>query len=177
MGGKLLGARLRDRRFTGYKFRRQHSRQLLPGLFCLEAALNIELDGSQHGSPDQRNTMWNGKSFWNRAASRRFGSGIRICDGTPIFSRDTGFQRIAESRAASLAPIYKGDEGRDGKERLVEGSPSSPAFSPGRRRVERRACEQTETALHGRFLGGQGIEARPHPGLLPREKEGGWPGS
>ena len=46
---------LRARRFTSYKFRRQHP----IGIYYLdffgeEAELNVELDGSQHGFPDQR---------------------------------------------------------------------------------------------------------------------------
>ena len=52
---KLMWRWLRDRRFNGYKFRRQHplgSYSL--DFFCEEAELNVELDGSQHGFPDQR---------------------------------------------------------------------------------------------------------------------------
>jgi len=46
---------LRDRRFSGYKFRRQHPLGIYYlDFFCEEAELNIELDGSQHGFPDQR---------------------------------------------------------------------------------------------------------------------------
>jgi very-short-patch-repair endonuclease len=51
---KLVWSWLRDRRFSGYKFRRQHpigSYHL--DFFCREAALNIELDGGQHGFPEQ----------------------------------------------------------------------------------------------------------------------------
>jgi very-short-patch-repair endonuclease len=52
---KLLWSWLRDRRFSSYKFRRQHP---YPphGLdfFCLEAMLDIELDGGQHGTPEPR---------------------------------------------------------------------------------------------------------------------------
>ena len=52
---KLMWRWLRDRRFSDYKFRRQHP---LGGyvldFFCEEAELNIELDGSQHGFPGQR---------------------------------------------------------------------------------------------------------------------------
>jgi very-short-patch-repair endonuclease len=46
---------LRDRRFAGYKFRREHpfGRYFLD-FYCAEAALNIELDGSQHGFPEQQ---------------------------------------------------------------------------------------------------------------------------
>jgi len=51
---KLLWQMLRDRRFSEYKFRRQHifGRHILD-FFCLEARLNIELDGGGHGHPEQ----------------------------------------------------------------------------------------------------------------------------
>jgi len=46
---------LRDRRFSGYKFRRQHPLgDYYLDFFCEEAELNVELDGRQHGFPDQR---------------------------------------------------------------------------------------------------------------------------
>ena len=51
---KLLWRWLRDHRFSHYKFRRQHP--LGPHVldfFCMEAKLDIELDGSQHGHPEQ----------------------------------------------------------------------------------------------------------------------------
>jgi very-short-patch-repair endonuclease len=52
---KLMWRWLRDRRFSGYKFRRQHPCGIYYlDFFCEEAELNIELDGSQHGFPDQR---------------------------------------------------------------------------------------------------------------------------
>src|SRR5664279_1056033 len=52
---KLVWSWLRARRFTGYKFRRQHPLGIYYlDFFCEEAELNVELDGSQHGFPDQR---------------------------------------------------------------------------------------------------------------------------
>jgi len=52
---KLVWRWLRGRRFSGYKFRRQHAIGIhYLDFFCEEAALNVELDGSQHGFPDQR---------------------------------------------------------------------------------------------------------------------------
>lgn len=52
---KLMWRWLRDRRFSGYKFRRQHPEGVyILDFYCEEAKLNIELDGSQHGFPDQR---------------------------------------------------------------------------------------------------------------------------
>ena len=51
---KIMWRWLRDRRFSGYKFRRQHPLgDYYLDFFCEEAGLNIELDGSQHGFPDQ----------------------------------------------------------------------------------------------------------------------------
>jgi len=52
---KLLWQMLRDRRFSEYKFRRQHIfASYILDFFCLEARLNIELDGGGHGHPEQR---------------------------------------------------------------------------------------------------------------------------
>ncbi len=52
---KLMWRWLRDRRFSRYKFRRQHPiGDYYLDFFCEEAELNIELDGSQHGFSDQR---------------------------------------------------------------------------------------------------------------------------
>ena len=52
---KLMWRWLRGRRFNGYKFRRQHPLgKYSLDFFCEEAELNIELDGSQHGFPEQR---------------------------------------------------------------------------------------------------------------------------
>ncbi|HEY2953487.1 MAG TPA: endonuclease domain-containing protein [Verrucomicrobiae bacterium] len=52
---RLLWQWLRDRRFSAYKFRRQHPfGEYVLDFFCLEARLNIELDGGGHGYPDQR---------------------------------------------------------------------------------------------------------------------------
>ena len=45
---------LRGRRFSGYKFRRQHPIGIyFLDFYCEEADLNVELD-EQHGFPDQR---------------------------------------------------------------------------------------------------------------------------
>ncbi|PWU08797.1 MAG: DNA-cytosine methyltransferase [Verrucomicrobia bacterium] len=52
---KLLWSWLRDRRFSSYKFRRQRPYgPYILDFFCVEAQLNIELDGSLHGYPEQR---------------------------------------------------------------------------------------------------------------------------
>ena len=49
-----LWQRIRRKQIGEYKFRRQHP--LGPHIldfFCMEAELDIELDGSQHGHPEQ----------------------------------------------------------------------------------------------------------------------------
>jgi adenine-specific DNA-methyltransferase len=52
---KLLWSWLRDRRFSSYKFRRQHPYPPhVLDFFCIEVLLNIELDGGQHGTPEQK---------------------------------------------------------------------------------------------------------------------------
>jgi adenine-specific DNA-methyltransferase len=52
---KLLWGWLRDRRFAAYKFRRQQPvGPHVLDFFCLEARVDIELDGRQHGFPERR---------------------------------------------------------------------------------------------------------------------------
>ncbi len=52
---QLMWRWLRDRRFSAYKFRRQHSYgPSILDFFCLEAELDIEIDGFQHGTPEQQ---------------------------------------------------------------------------------------------------------------------------
>src|SRR5262245_7854950 len=68
---------LRDRQFAGYKFRREHPiGQYTLDFYCAEAKLSLEVDGGQHGSPEQQQRdqekekylMTRGiltKRFWN----------------------------------------------------------------------------------------------------------------
>jgi adenine-specific DNA-methyltransferase len=54
-GERLMWSWLRGGRFSDYKFRRQHP--ILPfylDFFCIEAMLNVEVDGFQHGKPEQK---------------------------------------------------------------------------------------------------------------------------
>ena len=52
-GERLVWSWLRDRRFSGYKFRRQQPvGSYTLDFFCEEAQLSIELDGGQHGVPE-----------------------------------------------------------------------------------------------------------------------------
>jgi len=50
---KQLWRALRDRRFAGFKFRRQHKVGIYYlDFYCADAKLDIELDGFQHGLPE-----------------------------------------------------------------------------------------------------------------------------
>ena len=52
---RLMWKWLRGRRFSTYKFRRQHPiEEYSLDFFCEEAELAIELDGGQHGFPEQQ---------------------------------------------------------------------------------------------------------------------------
>jgi len=52
---KLMWSLLRDRRFSSYKFRRNHPMGIyFLDFYCREASLTIELDGRQHGFPEQQ---------------------------------------------------------------------------------------------------------------------------
>jgi very-short-patch-repair endonuclease len=54
-GERLMWAWLRDRRFAAYKFRRQHPiGPYLLDFFCNGAKLDVEVDGFQHGSPENQ---------------------------------------------------------------------------------------------------------------------------
>jgi very-short-patch-repair endonuclease len=103
---KLMWRWLRDRRFIGYKFRRQHPLgDYYLDFFCEEAELNIELDGSQHGFPNQRkHDTERGKflkargiktlRFWNSHLRRN-----------PQAIRDTIFEEL-QKRAPHPLPEY-----------------------------------------------------------------------
>src|SRR6058998_2004169 len=51
---KLMWSWIRHRRFSAYKFRRQHPYpRFVLDFFCVEARVNIELDGGHHWSSTQ----------------------------------------------------------------------------------------------------------------------------
>ena len=51
---KQLWRALRGRQFAGFKFRRQHtSGEYILDFYCVEAKLAVELDGFQHGLPEE----------------------------------------------------------------------------------------------------------------------------
>ena len=119
---------LRDRRFNGYKFRRQHPLgEYSLDFFCEEAELSIELDGSQHGFPDQqkhdekRETFLRSRGiktlrFWN-SGLRRNAQSIRdtIFDELqkraprplPDYTRPAGEQKVSVVALPHPGPLPK----------------------------------------------------------------------
>jgi very-short-patch-repair endonuclease len=105
---KLMWRWLRDRRFSGYKFcRQQPEGEYILDFYCEEASLSIELDGGQHGFPEQRKHDEEREKylrsqgiktlrFWN-SHLRRNAQGIR----------DTIFRELQE-RAPHPLPEYTG---------------------------------------------------------------------
>jgi very-short-patch-repair endonuclease len=52
---KLLWEQLRERKMMGYRFRRQHPFNIvILDFFCYKLLLSIEVDGSVHSDPSQK---------------------------------------------------------------------------------------------------------------------------
>ncbi|MDB6023986.1 MAG: putative endonuclease [Verrucomicrobiales bacterium] len=103
---KLMWRWLRDRRFSGYKFRRQHPVGIYYlDFFCKEAELNIELDGRQHGFPDQQKHDGEREKFLqsNGIKTLRFWNSHLRRDAQSI--RDTIFNEL-QTRAPHPLPDY-----------------------------------------------------------------------
>jgi very-short-patch-repair endonuclease len=103
---KLVWRWLRDRRFTKYKFRRQHPvGEYFIDFFCAEAKLSIELDGSQHGFPKQQAHDVERKKFLESRGIKelRFWNSQLRRNSQSI--RDTIFRELQE-RAPHPLPDY-----------------------------------------------------------------------
>ena len=103
---KRLWRWLRDRRFSGYKFRRQHPiGDYYLDFFCEEAELNVELDGSQHGFPGrQKHDSEREKFLQSRGIKTlRFWNSYRRRNAQNI--RDTIFSEV-QKRAPHPLPEY-----------------------------------------------------------------------
>src|SRR6266568_4785357 len=94
---KLLWSWLRDRRFSAYKFRRQHAfGPYILDFFCVEAFLNIELDGLQHLPPDA--------SRLGRKPTARCSMILRFPSPLPSpLGRGRPFRRLIARRSAVFA--------------------------------------------------------------------------
>jgi very-short-patch-repair endonuclease len=103
---KLVWRWLRNRRFNGYKFRRQHPiGDYLLDFFCEEAELAIELDGSGHGYPGQRNHDVEREKFLKSRGIKtlRFWNSHLLRNAQSI--RDTIFKEL-QKRAPHPLPDY-----------------------------------------------------------------------
>jgi very-short-patch-repair endonuclease len=103
---KLMWRWLRNRRFNGYKFRRQHpigDYQL--DFFCEEAELAIELDGSGHGYPRQQSHDNEREKFLTSRGIKtlRFWNSHLMRNAQSI--RDTIFNEL-QKRAPRPLPDY-----------------------------------------------------------------------
>ena len=80
---------LRDRRFSGCKFCRQHPLgDDYLDFFCEEAELNVELDGRQHGFPDQRQHDAERESFLQSHGIIFIAGFAAVCCWTSSAGRD-----------------------------------------------------------------------------------------
>jgi len=112
---KLLWNWLRNRRFNTYKFRRGHPvGPYFLDFFCEEAELNIELDGSHHGFPDQQEHDAERTKFLQSRGIKtmRFWNSRLRRDARSI--RDTIFNEL-QTRAPHPLPDYIRPKDSDGK--------------------------------------------------------------
>src|SRR5215203_6387020 len=103
---KVLWRWLRDRRFSEYKFRRQHPLgEYILDFFCVEAGLCVELDGGQHGFPEQRAHDEHRKMFLESQGIKelRFWNSHLRTNAQSV--RDTIFHALQE-RAPHPLPEY-----------------------------------------------------------------------
>jgi very-short-patch-repair endonuclease len=101
---KLMWKWLRDRRFTEYKFRREHP--LGPyylDFYCQEAHLDIELDGFQHGSPAQGGHDQDRELFLNSQGIKVLRFWNSYLKQNPQSVRDTIFLEL-QNRAPHRLP-------------------------------------------------------------------------
>jgi very-short-patch-repair endonuclease len=152
---KLLWRWLHDRWFSAYKFRRQHSfGPHILDFFCVEAFLNIELDGSQHGRPEHQKSdhardAWLAKAgvkvlrFWN--------SQLR---GETEFIRETIWREL-QAHAPHPLPDYCRPMGQPAAiESNESGKAARPSPSPrpspsGSGRIVSRLVQKTAVGFAG----------------------------
>ena len=124
---KLMWRWLRDRRFSGYKFRRQHPKGIyFLDFFCEEASLAVELDGSGHGHPGQQSHDAEREKFLTSQGIKvlRFWNSHLRRNAQSI--RDTIFEEL-QRRAPHPLPDYT----RPASGKMVERPPSTRPSPPG----------------------------------------------
>jgi very-short-patch-repair endonuclease len=115
---RKLWSRLRDRRLMGFKFKRQAPRgRYVVDFLCVEAALAIEVDGSQHATQrsqaDRRRTAQLERDgltvlrFWNNDV-------LANLEGVLTLIAETLSQRNSPSPGAQSAPSSpRGERGTE----------------------------------------------------------------
>jgi very-short-patch-repair endonuclease len=118
---RKLWARLRQKQFGGFRFRRQQPiGSYVADFFCARAKLIVELDGGQHGKDshairDEVRTRWLDSQgyrvlrFWNNEVIQNLNGvleGIEIALGAaPHPSRNCGSTSLSRGRRNSEAPF------------------------------------------------------------------------
>ena len=137
-----MWAWLRDRRFAEYKFRRQHPvGPHILDFFCNEAKLNVEVDGFQHGLPENQASDAMRDAFLNSQGIKvlRFWGSHLKRDQEMI--RDA-IWRTLQDRAPHQFPDYcspaKAISGENQTNQSFNSSPSPRPSPAGRGRMVRR---------------------------------------
>jgi very-short-patch-repair endonuclease len=113
---KILWRWLRDRRFSAYKFRRQHPAGIYTlDFFCEEARLSIELDGSQHGFPEQRERDEERTRYLATVGIKELRFWSSRLRSSPQMVRDTIFRELQERAPHPLPDCTKPMVPDDGK--------------------------------------------------------------
>ena len=149
---KLMWSWLRNRRLGGYKFRRQHPfGECVLDFFCDEAMLSIELDGAQHGKPEERQRDEARTKFLALCGVKE----LRFWNGqlkrNPEMVRATIFREL-QARAPKPLPDYT----------KPMTAPASPLTLSGERAgVRERGAKELSAPRNT-------SRPRPHPNPLPR---------
>jgi very-short-patch-repair endonuclease len=136
---KLVWRWLRNRRFSAYKFRRQHPAGIYAlDFFCEEARLSIELDGPQHGFPEQREHDEERTKFLATLGIKELRFWNSRLRSEPQMVRDTIFREL-QDRAPHPLPEYTRPMRLAGSEKSWKLVRPHPGPLPQERGRERRA--------------------------------------
>jgi len=110
----LLWERLRDRRLGGLKFRRQHPvGRFVVDFYCVEAGVAVELDGSVHDGPEQREADAVRQEFLESQQLRvlRFQNDEVFGDIERVLATIEAFCRDSSVQAPPLHDVERGPGG------------------------------------------------------------------
>src|SRR5688572_12181023 len=120
---KRIWGRVRDRRLSGFKFRRQVPVDgVITDFYCEEAKLVVELDGGQHKEPDEAEY----DRLRDQALHRMGVAVLRFWDNDALKNTDPVLERILETllaRTTAAPSPPPSTEGR-GSERPISPSPA-----------------------------------------------------